>query len=80
MLKIKRGIQVLVLAVLVSVNWQLAARGGGCGNMSPEECCEDIACPLNWSYCYLDGGELDGDCGWDEEEEFCDVPTCIRID
>jgi hypothetical protein len=80
MVKIKRGIQVLVLAALVSVNWQLSARADACQENGPEWCCENIACPQNEGYCMVDGGELDGDCGWDEGEERCDVPMCIRID
>jgi hypothetical protein len=71
---LKRGIQVLILAILVSVNWQLEAKRDACEERGPEWCCENIACPIHEDLCELEGGTTS--CDWDGEN--CDAKPCIR--
>lgn len=74
MLKLKRGLQLLVVAGLVSVNWQLAAREDLCDDMGPQWCCENIACPINEDLCMLEGGE-NTTCYW--TGSYCEPGVCV---
>jgi hypothetical protein len=73
---LKRGIQLLILAILVSVNWQLAARTDACEQNGPQWCCENIVCPNHYSYCYLAGGTTS--CFWDEGSGTCEMTPCMN--
>jgi hypothetical protein len=72
---LKRGIQLLILAILVSVNWKLEARPDACEEEGPQWCCENIACPINSALCELQGG-VPGECKWDGTN--CHVEPCVQ--
>jgi hypothetical protein len=74
---LKRGIQVLILAILVSVNWQLGARAveqDACETNGPQWCCENIVCPIELSLCILAGGSQ-MPCEWNGSN--CVIGWCM---
>jgi len=70
----KRGIQLLILGILVSVNWQLEARPDACEDNGPQWCCQNIYCPIAEFLCDQGGGTMDH-CRWDGTN--CDAAPCI---
>jgi len=76
MLKIKRGIQLLILTVLVSVNWQLRAHTDApdaCQDNGPRWCCENYVCPIHEDLCRMSGGVTS--CVWDGSS--CSMMPCL---
>jgi hypothetical protein len=71
---LKRGIQLLTLAILVSLNWQFDVQADACEENGPQWCCTRIVCPTHQDLCALQGGT--GPCSWDGSN--CNMLPCIQ--
>lgn len=74
---LRRSIQLLSLALLLSVNSRVGASMplDACEDNGPQWCCEVIYCPIAESLCYDSGGEP-GACYWEPHEQLCKVEEC----
>jgi hypothetical protein len=70
----KRGIQLLILAILVSANLQLEADESACEIYGPQWCCENIYCPIAQDLCTMNNGTMTH-CRWDGT--WCDAAPCV---
>ncbi len=70
---VKRGVQLLILAILVSANWQLGAQDA-CETNGPQWCCESYVCPIHYDLCALQGGTTG--CYWDSGSGTCEMSPC----
>ena len=71
----KRGIQIAIVAALVSINFQLAARTANDEQQSPEWYCVNIFCPINQDICSMSGGSMS--CYWSSATDTCDFTPCL---
>lgn len=70
----KRVIQIGIVAALVSINFQLAARTAN-DDQTPEWYCVNIFCPINQDICWLSGGSMN--CYWSSATNTCDFTPCM---